>query len=350
MKESLAQRVRQVTWKPLNFSNPNFKKIKLEEKIEEELFPDYVASRYYPVCIGELLRERYQIVGKLGFGTTSTVWLAPDLRGRQHVALKLFVNSEAMGKQLDRELAIYKRISTSATNHRDCGAVRKLLDFFDVTGLDGRHYVLTFFYCNLVRRLPALIIYTDIKADNIMLSIDDDSVFIAFEEQELSDLSLRKEIGDNRVIYLLRELEILKEWGAPVLYVPLNVYRAPEVILRGAWLYLIDIWNAGCMVWDLFEGGHFRAHLAEIAGLLGKPPRQLLDRGKLSYKFFNDRGDFHPDIPLAASVPLEQRETNLEREELELFLAMMRRMLQWQPADRSTAKTMADDKWIRRHM
>lgn len=66
-------------WKPLNFSNSNFKKIQLEEKIEEELYPDFVASRYYPVRIGEILRDRYQIVGKLGFGTTSTVWLARDL-------------------------------------------------------------------------------------------------------------------------------------------------------------------------------------------------------------------------------------------------------------------------------
>lgn len=66
-------------WKPLTFSNPNFMRIPLDEKIEEELFPDYIASRYYPVRIGEVLRDRYQIVGKLGFGASSTVWLARDL-------------------------------------------------------------------------------------------------------------------------------------------------------------------------------------------------------------------------------------------------------------------------------
>ncbi|KAI1179515.1 serine threonine protein kinase, CMGC group [Nemania sp. FL0916] len=396
-------------WKPLNFSNSNFKKFQLEEKIEEELYPDFVASRYYPVRIGEVLRDRYQIVGKLGFGATSTVWLARDLGGRRHVALKLFVNSESMGKQLDHELAIYKRISTSATNHRGRGAVRELLDSFDVTGPDGQHRclvhpplwesVLTFLHRNPVRRLPApvlafvlhrlflaldflhtecQIIHTDIKADNIMLGINDDSVFTAFEEQELRDPSPRKEIGNDRVIYVSRELRMPKKLGAPVLCdfgsavagdeehfedVQPNVYRAPEVILGASWSYPIDIWNAGCVVWDLFEGGHLftghdpehqayrsRAHLAEIAGLLGNPPQELLDLGKLSHKFFNDTGDFHPDIPLPASVPLEQRETSLEGEDRELFLAMMRRILQWQPADRSTAKTIADDKWIRRHM
>lgn len=70
-----------------------------------------------------------------------------------------------MGKQLDHELAIYKRISTSATNHPGRGAVRELLDSFDVNGPDGQHRclvhpplwesVLTFLHRNPVRRLPA---------------------------------------------------------------------------------------------------------------------------------------------------------------------------------------------------
>lgn len=67
-------------WKPLDFSNTNFPRISSAQKIEEETLPGYVASRYYPVRIGEVLRDRYQVVGKLGFGATSTVWLARDLR------------------------------------------------------------------------------------------------------------------------------------------------------------------------------------------------------------------------------------------------------------------------------
>jgi hypothetical protein len=67
-------------WKPLSFSNPNFPRISLDQKLEEELFPDYISSRYYPARIGEIFRGRYQIVGKLGFGASSTVWLARDLK------------------------------------------------------------------------------------------------------------------------------------------------------------------------------------------------------------------------------------------------------------------------------
>jgi len=51
----------------------------VHEKVEEDLLPDYIASRYYPVRIGQVLSDRYQIVGKLGFGASSTVWLARDL-------------------------------------------------------------------------------------------------------------------------------------------------------------------------------------------------------------------------------------------------------------------------------
>lgn len=67
-------------WKPFAFPSIPFKQISWQEKLEEDLLPDYVASRYYPVRLGQVLQDRYQIVGKLGFGTSSTVWLARDLK------------------------------------------------------------------------------------------------------------------------------------------------------------------------------------------------------------------------------------------------------------------------------
>ena len=60
-------------------SSRHFPRIPVHEKVEEDLLPDYIASRYYPVRIGQVLSDRYQIVGKLGFGASSTVWLARDL-------------------------------------------------------------------------------------------------------------------------------------------------------------------------------------------------------------------------------------------------------------------------------
>lgn len=62
------------------FSSHAFERAGEAEKIEEETIPGYVASRYYPVRIGEVFQSRYQVLGKLGFGASSTVWLARDLR------------------------------------------------------------------------------------------------------------------------------------------------------------------------------------------------------------------------------------------------------------------------------
>lgn len=37
-----------------------------------------------------------------------------------------------------------------------------------------------------------------------------------------------------------------------------------------------------------------RAHLAEVIGLLGMPPLDLLQRGKRSHEFFTDKGIHAP--------------------------------------------------------
>lgn len=172
------------TWKPVNFSNPNFVRIAANQKIEEETFPGYVASRYYPVRIGEVYRDQYQVVGKLGFGASSTVWLARDMRydfwpsvlfyayaiqsHRRYVALKIYINSAAMGQQLDDELKMYKCMEKASNKYPGRNAVRTLLDSFNINGPEGEYCclvhpplwesVLTFLHWNLIWRLPSLVL------------------------------------------------------------------------------------------------------------------------------------------------------------------------------------------------
>jgi hypothetical protein len=74
-------------------------------------------------------------------------------------------------------------------------------------------------------------------------------------------------------------------------------------MLKAAWSYPVDIWNVGVMIWDLFEGKHMfngndpdgedystRAHLAEVIGMLGPPPLDLIQRGARSSEFFDKDG------------------------------------------------------------
>lgn len=44
---------------------------------------------FYPLCVGEVLNERYLIEHKIDFGGFSTVWMAHDLHDKKDVALKV---------------------------------------------------------------------------------------------------------------------------------------------------------------------------------------------------------------------------------------------------------------------
>jgi serine/threonine-protein kinase SRPK3 len=136
-------------------------------------------------------------------------------------------------------------------------------------------------------------------------------------------------------------------------------------------------------IWDIFESeslftGHdpelrtyrSRAHLAEMISLLGPPPLSLLAQGKLSHKFFSDEGkppfvsgefqcpltmsdflgDFCTEISSQDRIPLEERETTLEGQDKASFLRLIRKMLQWEPGKRSSAKELQEDEWIRKHL
>ena len=48
--------------------------------VEEELIPGYNPKRFYHPHPGEILDGRYELKAKIGWGITSTVWLAQDVR------------------------------------------------------------------------------------------------------------------------------------------------------------------------------------------------------------------------------------------------------------------------------
>lgn len=105
---------------------------------------------------------------------------------------------------------------------------------------------------------------SDIQENNVMLSVEDESILVDFEKAEESSPSPCKVVGD-RVIYSSRDLGIPKIHGRPILSdfgearfssslgkqwedVQPLVYRAPEVLLRIPWNEKIDIWNVGVLV------------------------------------------------------------------------------------------------------
>lgn len=113
------------------------------------------------------------------------------------------------------------------------------------------------------------------------------------------------------------------------------------------------------------QGYSTRAHLAEVIGVLGPLPLNLLKRGQRSHEFFAEDGKtileiskfyiYHrakscyyqgkrtADVKIPSNVGLESRENLLEGENKEGFTNLVKGMLQWRLEDRKTAKQLAQD-------
>jgi hypothetical protein len=113
-----------------------YNKIDLSTLVEEETVRGYKAEHYYPVKIGDIFETRYSVIGKLGYGSASTVWLCHDLQSNNdYVAVKVYINNS----KAHRELPIYNHIESLDSQHGGHSHVRRLLDSFVLNGPDGQH-------------------------------------------------------------------------------------------------------------------------------------------------------------------------------------------------------------------
>ncbi|GAT26135.1 hypothetical protein RIB2604_02007140 [Aspergillus luchuensis] len=105
---------------PCRSSNVPRQTLPAAEVVEEECTPHYEPNHFYPVRLYEILNNRYQITAKLGWGASSTVWLARDLNQRRwcparYVAVKIKANNYSTNKDAERELRITENITRSVS-------------------------------------------------------------------------------------------------------------------------------------------------------------------------------------------------------------------------------------------
>lgn len=60
---------------------PSGPPLPIDEPVDEEVIPGYDSKAFYPAKPGEVLGGRYQLLVKVGWGVSSTVWLARDMHG-----------------------------------------------------------------------------------------------------------------------------------------------------------------------------------------------------------------------------------------------------------------------------
>lgn len=121
----------------------------------------------------------------------------------------------------------------------------------------------------------------DLKADNILQELIDQSVLEAFTKPELETPSDRKSV-DGATVYASRRLELPEEFGDVALSdlgaavrgdkkrnhdAQPNVYRSPKVMLMTEWNYPVDTWNVGpmalltCHFFSLWKTSAYCLHL-----------------------------------------------------------------------------------------
>ncbi|PGH32490.1 CMGC/SRPK protein kinase [[Emmonsia] crescens] len=309
-------------------SKSGFPELSVKKLIEEEGIPSYKVEQFYPVYIGEVFKSRYQVVSKLGFGTSSTVWLCRDLRfapimvhkngeatsnyfSREHRYLTLKVCTRKDGNEQceQHEVTVSQHLdSFPVKKHAGKDLVRKFVDSFKVTGPNGVHQCLLYMplgmsYTNFLKLFPEKmfpkdfvqrsiqllllavaylhqceVVHTDISSNNLLQGVHDDCILSRLEQDEIDYPSARKSLS-NRTIYTSRLMP--KCTGLPVLCdlgearignhkhrgdIMPGIYRAPEVILGMEWDCKVDLWSVGVMTWDIFEGE--RLFFAKKDGIL----------------------------------------------------------------------------------
>ncbi|GKZ56544.1 hypothetical protein AnigIFM49718_001795 [Aspergillus niger] len=346
-------------------------------EIEEETLPTYQPEKYYPVQQGEVLTNRYQILVKLGYGVTSTIYVT--------------------GQEKNHELEIYNRVDAVEVEHPGRDFIRKLFYQFTVTGPHGPHVCLvhepmgmsadtllqkyipgnTMTLGEMKSCIRQLLIALDflhsaahLQLKNLLLPIPDTKTLENLEEREVNDPSPRKILKD-RTIYLSTVynpggsgLPLISDFGEARFgdvenrddIMP-NMYRAPEVVLKENWNYKVDIWNVAMVAWDIvsprhmFDGRHAdgifddRVHIAEMIALMGPPPATFRERCRLAYVFWDGHGNWKNLAPIP-DISLESLGADIPGENKEGFFRWLRKALQWNAEDRPTAIEFLFDEWL----
>ncbi|XP_034551564.1 SRSF protein kinase 1a isoform X3 [Notolabrus celidotus] len=198
-------RARQPTQQEVSPQEPEEPEEILGSDDEEQEDPnDYCKGGYHHVKVGDLYNGKYHVIRKLGWGHFSTVWLAWDIQVKRFVAMKVVKSAEHYTETAVDEIKLLRSVRNSDPDDPKREMVVQLLDDFKISGVNGTHVCMVFevlghhllkwiiksnyqglpLPCvkSIVRQVlqgldylhtKCQIIHTDIKPENILMSVDE---------------------------------------------------------------------------------------------------------------------------------------------------------------------------------
>ncbi|XP_040914894.1 SRSF protein kinase 3 isoform X2 [Toxotes jaculatrix] len=364
---------------------------------------EYCYGGYHPIQIGDTFNRRYQVVSKLGWGYFSTVWLCLDLRLGRHVAVKVLKSGAGFTQAGQDELTLLRCASGPTSRHPSSQRIVQLLDEFKLAGVNGVHMCLVLellgpdlrswqlcfgnpglsrlwvkqILTQVLQGLDYLhaqckIIHTDIKPENILLCLEEQSHKVPVGGSRSTSVLTGKEamstVKEQVNPYHLKEITVkIADLGSSCwVYkhfceeIQTRQYRSLEVLLGSEYGPPADIWSVACMAFELLTGDSLfepkaresisleEDHIAQIMELLGKIPPAVALSGKYSAEYFNRRGDLRRVGPLRLwslyDVLVEKYHFLLE--EASGFSDFLLRMLDYHPERRATAAECLLHPWL----
>ncbi|TFK41305.1 kinase-like domain-containing protein [Crucibulum laeve] len=172
---------------------------------DEESPADYNAGGYLPVKVNDTFKHgRYRVIRKLGWGHFSTVWLVKDSQTHQHSALKVVKSAGRYAETARDEIKLLSRVQSFSPTHLGRSHIVSFLDSFSHQGPEASHVCIVFeplgenllalIERNKKKGVPRTLVkviakqillglqylhdecdlvHTDIKPENILISIPD---------------------------------------------------------------------------------------------------------------------------------------------------------------------------------
>jgi len=289
-------------------------KAKQAEENKADVREDW-EHEYFQAPRGETLgpSSRFVIEEELGKGVFASVFRCrrrePQGGGQPggDCAIKLIRANPTLQKVAERELALTRRLHR-LTAEKDPEGSSHLIGLVDCGSfVQGRHLALVFelmkcdcrqalrkygqghglpllstvrnFGRNIFSGLRALrrigVIHCDVKPDNLLMSLDKATV-------KLCDFGSATDVED----------QVRTENVQP------RYYRAPEVILGQPYNTQIDIWSAGCTLFELatslilLNGASNNEMVHEMLKVSGRFSQRFATTGEHAARHFNTSGDF----------------------------------------------------------
>lgn len=372
---------------------------------------EYCYGGYHLVNIGDTFNGRYQVLRKLGWGNFSTVWLCQDLQEKGCVAVKVSKSGAEFTEAAQDEITLLRCAGgPNRKQHSYSQRIVTLLDEFKLVGRNGIHVCLVFellgqdlHYWMLGSRQTGLplpwvkliiqqvlqgldylhtkckIIHTDIKPENILLSVGEQCLnqppggtrrvrcHLRGNQRGIQpDLSpcdslLFKSCKPEQISVKIADLGsscwVYKHFSDKI---QTRQYRSLEVLIGSDYGTPADIWSTACMAFELVTGDSLfephagktfsrqEDHIAHIIELLGNIPVRLALSGRYSREYFNPYGHLRRIQVLRpwslCEILVEKYDWRLE--EAALFADFLQRMLEFIPEKRATAAQCLQHPWL----